>query len=90
MLEEIHLSDNSLRNSFVNYWKTNDYADAVNILQNEQLNNKKLIAEIFNQITTDIVLLENNSDPNFKKDKIIVSSSAPTGLSSGDLWFEEV
>ena len=89
MIEEIHLSDVNLRNNYVSNWES-DFDAAKAILQNEQLNNKKFIASIFNFITSKIVILENNSDPTFKSNKIIVSSTPPTGLSSGELWFEEM
>ena len=88
MFEEIHLSDKTLRDSFVQNWENNNYANCITILQNAQLNNKKIIASIFNNITSNIVSLENNSDPTFKADKIIVSENAPSGLSSGSVWFE--
>ena len=90
MIEELHLSDLSLRDDFIEYWKNNDYENASLILQNVQLNNKKNIASVFNTITTNILTLENNSDPSFKSNKIKVSSSIPAGLSSGEIWFEEI
>ena len=89
MIEELHLSDLTLRNNFVNYWKANNYESAASILQNSQLNNKKNIASVFNIITDDILALENNNDPTFKANRIIVSTVAPTGLSSGSIWFEK-
>lgn len=90
MIEEIHLSDSTLRNNYVEDWEQNNYEDASEILNNTQLNNKKLVAQVFNDITTFIVNLENNSDPSFKSNKIIVSETAPTGLSSGSVWFQEI
>lgn len=90
MIEEIHLSDSTLRNSYVEDWKQNNYEEASEILNNTQLNNKKLVAQVFNDITTFIVNLENNSDPSFKSNRIIVSETAPTGLSSGSVWFQEI
>lgn len=90
MIEELHLSDMNLRNSYIQNWNSGNYNDCISILQNGQLNNKKLMAEIFNNITSAILDLENNSDPTFKSNKIIVSSTPPTGLSSGELWFEEM
>lgn len=90
MIEEIHLSDSTLRNNYVEDWEQNNYEDASEILSNTQLNNKKLVAQVFNDITTFIVNLENNSDPSFKSNRIIVSETAPTGLSSGSVWFQEI
>lgn len=90
MIEEIHLSDSTLRNNYVEDWKQNNYEDASEILNSIQLNNKKLVAKVFNDITTFIVNLENNSDPSFKSNKIVVSEIAPTGLSSGSVWFQEI
>lgn len=90
MIEEIHLSDKTLRDDFIQDWEDGDYASCITILQNEQLVNKGLIASILNDITSYILILENNSDPNFKSDRIVVSQSAPSGLSSGSVWFEEI
>lgn len=90
MIEEIHLSDSTLRNNYVEDWEQNNYEDASEILNNTQLNNKKLVAQVFNDITTFIVNLENNFDPSFKSNRIIVSETAPTGLSSGSVWFQEI
>ena len=90
MIQEIHLSDKTLRNNFIEYWNNGQYSECISILQNAQLNNKKTIASVFNNITSGIVNLENNSDPTFKADKIVVSTIAPTGLSSGSVWFEEI
>lgn len=90
MIQEIHLSDETLRESFIEHWKNNEYSDCISILENLQLTNKKLVADIFNDITTYIINLENNSDDSFKADRIIVSSNVPTGLSSGSVWFEEI
>ena len=90
MIEELHLSDENLRENYIQNWKSGNYSNCISILQNEQLNNKKLIAEVFNIITSAILALENNSDPTFKEDKIILSPNAPSGLSSGSVWFEEI
>lgn len=89
MIEEIHLSDETLRESYISNWE-NSFSTAESILSNSQLNNKKMVAEVFNDITTDVLALENNSDPTFKSNRIIVSTSAPTGLSSGEIWFQKV
>lgn len=89
MIKEIHLSDESLRENYISEWETN-FEDASDILNSSQLDDKKMIAEIFNDITTAVVVLENNSDPTFKSNRIIVSTIAPSGLSSGEIWFEEV
>lgn len=88
MIEEIHLSDKTLRNDFISYWNDNDYSSAYQLLSNSQLNNKKLIAALFNSLTNAIVTLENNDDPTFKEYRIEVSSEPPSGLSSGQLWFQ--
>ena len=90
MIEELHLSDETLRNSYIQNWNSGNYSTCISILQNEQLTNKKMVASMFNNITSNVVSLENNSDPTFKADRIIVSSVAPTGLSSGSVWFEEI
>lgn len=89
MIEEIHLSDETLRESYISNWE-NSFSTAESILSNSQLNNKKMVAEVFNDITTNVLALENNSDPTFKSNRIIVSTSAPTGLSSGEIWFQKV
>lgn len=89
MIQEIHLSDETLRENYMSSWESN-FSQATTILNNSQLNNKKMVAEVFNNITSYILTLENNSDPTFKSNRIIVSTSAPSGLSSGSIWFQQV
>lgn len=88
MIQEIHLSDETLRESFIQHWENNEYSDCISILEEEQLENKEFLADIFNTITSYILNLENNSDPSFKANRIIVSAGAPSGLSSGSVWFQ--
>ena len=88
MFEEIHLSDKTLRTNYVNYWNNGDFNSAYSLLSSSQLTNKLWTATVLNALTTSIVALENNDDPTFKEYRIQVSSSTPSGLSSGRLWFE--
>ena len=68
-------------------YQSGDYASALAFLQNTQLNNKALTAEILNALTDYIVQVEQLNDPNFKADKIQLSRRPPTGMTSGQVYF---
>ena len=59
-VQDIHIGDVSLKNQYVNKFLNGDYNDAFNILNNTQLNDKKMIAEVFNTLSGKLTTLENN------------------------------
>ena len=84
---DIQLTDKELWTQFQSLYKSGDYASALAILQNTQLNNKALTADILNALTDCIVQVEQFNDSTFKTDKILCQVNQPT-QSTGQVWFE--
>jgi hypothetical protein len=45
-VQDIQIPDESLREQFITYWQSNDYASAFSLLENTQLANKVNIASL--------------------------------------------
>lgn len=84
---DIQLTDKELRAQFQSLYKSGDYASALALLQNTQLNNKALTADILNALTDYIVQVEQLNDSTFKADKPLVQANQPT-QSAGQIWFQ--
>ena len=84
---DIQLTDKELWAQFQSLYKSGDYASALAMLQNTQLNNKALTADILNALTDYIVQVEQLNDSTFKTDKIPCQVNRPTQL-TGQVWFE--
>lgn len=85
--KDIQLTDKELWAQFQSLYKSGDYASALAILQNTQLKNKALTADILNALTDYIVQVEQLNDSTFKTDKIPCQVNRPT-QSIGQVWFE--
>ena len=84
--KDIQLTDKELWAQFQSLYKSGDYTSALALLQNTQLNNKALTADILNALTDYIVQVEQLNDSTFKADKIPCQVSQPT-QSTGQVWF---
>ena len=84
---DIQLTNKELWAQFQSLYKSGDYASALAMLQNTQLNNKALTADILNALTGYIVQVEQLNDSTFKTDKILCQVNQPT-QSTGQVWFE--
>ena len=84
---DIQLTDKELWAQFQSLYKSGDYASALAMLQNTQLNNKALTADILNALTDYIVQVEQLNDLTFKADKIPCQVNRPT-QSTRQVWFE--
>ena len=84
---DIQLTDKELWAQFQSLYKSGDYASALAMLQNTQLENKTLTADILNALTDYIVQVEQLNDSTFKTDKILCQVNQPT-QSTGQVWFE--
>ena len=84
---DVQLSDQALWAQFKHLYETGDYASALSLLQNTQLTNKALTADVLNAITSYLVQVEELNDPNFKADKIQLSRRPPAGMTSGQVYF---
>ena len=84
---DIQLTDKELWAQFQSLYKSGDYTSALAMLQNTQLKNKALTADILNALTDYIVQVEQLNDPNFKADKIQLSKKPPAGMTNGQVYF---
>ena len=85
--KDIQLTDKELWAQFQSLYQSGDYASALTLLQNTQLNNKALTADILNALTDYIVQVEQFNDSTFKTEKIPCQVNRPT-QSTGQVWFE--
>ena len=85
---DIQLTDKELWAQFQSLYKSGDYASALAILQNTQLNNKALTADILNALTDYIVQVEQFNDPDYANDRIRIERQIPTDLTSGEVYFD--
>ena len=84
---DIQLTDKELWAQFQSLYQSGDYTSALALLQNTQLKNKALTADILNALTNYIVQVEQLNDLTVKADKIPCQVSQPT-QSTGQVWFE--
>ena len=84
---DIQLTDKELWAQFQSLYQSGDYTSALSMLQNTQVKNKALIADILNALTNYIVQVEQLNDSTFKTDKILCQVNQPT-QSTGQVWFE--
>ena len=85
--KDIQLTDKELWGQFQSLCQSGDYASALALLQNTQLTNKALTADVLNALTDYIVQIENTSDSSFKQDRIPCQTKQPT-QNTGEVWFE--
>ena len=84
--KDIQLTDKELWAQFQSLYQSGDYTSALALLQNAQLKNKALTADILNALTDYIVQVESLNDSTFKADKIPCQTNQPT-QSTGQVWF---
>ena len=87
--KDIQLTDKELWGKFQSLCQSGDYASALAMLQNTQLKNKALTADILNALTDYIVQVEQLNDSSFKADKIPCQVNRPT-QTTGQVWFEVI
>ena len=85
--KDIQLTDKELWAQFQSLYQSGDYASAFTLLQNAQLSNKSLIADVLNATTDYLVQVENLNDPDFKADRPLVQANQPT-QTVGQMWFQ--
>lgn len=85
--KDIQLTDKELWAQFQSLYQSGDYASALSLLQNTQLTNKALTADVLNAITAHLVQVENLNDSTFKADRPPVQANQPT-QATGYLWFQ--
>ena len=86
--QDLHLSDVDLNTQFKQYMAAGQYEAALDILQNDQLTDKTVVAALFNYVTGRLVEVQSTSDPTFKQDVIKVATQPPAGMTSGQVYFK--
>ena len=86
---DIQLTDKELWAQFQSLYQTGNYASALALLQNTQLKDKALTADIFNALTDYIVQVEQLNDSSFKQNKIPCQTEQPT-QSTGEVWLQVI
>ena len=85
--QDIQLTDKELWGQFQSLCQNGDYASALALLQNIQLSNKALTADVLNAVTSYIVQIEKLNDSGFKQDRILCQAEQPT-QNTGEVWLE--
>lgn len=85
--QDIHASDIDSWKSFREKYQSGDFAGAQAIAQT--LTNMQMNAQALNDLFNFIVETEQLSDPTFKSDVIQVSTTAPSNLQVGQMYFKE-
>lgn len=85
--QDIHASDIDSWKSFREKYQSGDFAGAQTIAQT--LTNAQMNAQALNDLFNFIVETEQLSDPTFKSDVIQVSTTAPSNLQVGQMYFKE-
>ncbi len=85
--QDIHIEDKTLWAQFLTAWQSGSYTSALAILQNSQLSTKYFGAEIVNFMQDYLVETQQKNDDTFKDDIIVISTSAPSSLTTGDVYF---
>lgn len=86
--QDMHLSDVELNTQFKQYMENGQYADALNILKNDQLTDKTIVGALFNYVTARIIDVQSISDPAFKQDRIKIAKTPPADMKKGQVYFK--
>lgn len=85
--QDIHLEDKALWNQLQTAWEQDDYTTALNVLKDASLSDKQMNAAVINALITELITLQGQSDSSFKQDKIVVSTTQPSNLDVGKIYF---
>lgn len=85
---DIQLTDKQLWGQFQTAYQQGNFATALSMLNNAQLNNKALTADILNALTDYIVQVEQFNDSDYSNDRIRIERQVPTDLTSGEVYFD--
>lgn len=85
--QDIHLEDKSLWNEFQSAWAEDNYATALNKLQDSSIADKQLNAAVINDTTTELLRLQSQKDNNFKVGKIQIDDGTGS-IRDRSVWFK--
>lgn len=84
--QDIHLNDKSEYNDIQRLWQSEDYANAISVINSSQFQTKRLTEELFMSLHTVLTQLQNNSDAEFKNDKIKIYDTIPSDIPVGTVF----
>ncbi len=85
---DIQLTDKELWERYKQLWTSGDYATALELLNNGQLDKKAEIAKGLNELTAHIVEVEKLNDPSYANDRIRIERQVPKDLEVGQVYFD--
>ena len=89
--QDIHIADSALWKQYREYMESGQYESAKTLLANAQLDNKRIDAEMFNTITTELTRLQNQGkDSTWSKNVMYVGESAPSSIKQGECWLKNI
>lgn len=85
--QDIHSTDSALWKQYQSLMESGSYDEAAVVLKNAQLDNKRIDAALFNNITTELTRLQNQGkDSTWSKNVMAVATEPPTDMSAGECY----
>lgn len=85
--QDIHSTDSALWKQYQSLMESGSYDEAEVVLKNAQLDNKRIDAALFNNITTELTRLQNQGkDSTWSKNVMAVATEPPTDMSAGECY----
>ena len=90
--QDIHLEDKTLWNQLQSEWEQDEYSAALNTLQDSKLNNKQLNADSINNVSSTLLMLQQQKDQSFKTNKITITEGTPPSpeIKIGNVCFNKI
>ena len=90
--QDIHLEDKTLWNQLQSEWSQDEYSAALNTLQDSKLNNKQLNADSINNVSSTLLMLQQQKDQSFKTNKITITEGTPPSpeIKIGNVCFNKI
>lgn len=83
--QDIHTTDSALWKQYQDHMAKGEYDAAKTILAQTQLDNKRIDASLFNDITTELTRLQNQGkDSTWSKNTMKITNFKPSGLKEGE------
>ena len=86
--QDIHLSDKDTYMQLKSQFASGQYQAAETLLQNASLDNKVLNAEVINEITEDLLRVQQLGAITVEKTVIPTSEEEPLNPTQGEVWFQ--
>lgn len=85
--QDIHSTDSTLWKQYQSLMESGSYDEAAVVLKKAQLDNKRIDAALFNDITTELTRLQNQGkDSTWSKNVMAVATEPPAGMGAGECY----